>query len=157
MNIRKAVQSDTSVILSLVHTKAEFDREMKGFHGEVTSSEEKIKNTLFNKNPFAYALLLEEGGQVLGFALYHYRYSSFKGEPSVWLDDLIVLEENRSKAYGYNLMQALKGEAIKIGASHIGWTASPLNVKGQNFYNKIGAKIDAMNGSRPFYSWSVNA
>ncbi len=91
MNVRKAIKQDSSKLLELIGHKAEFDRSMKGFDGEISTTKEKIERTLFGEYPFAQALLLEADGKVLGFALFHYRYSSFRGEPSIWLDDLLVV------------------------------------------------------------------
>jgi hypothetical protein len=70
---------------------------MKGFSGEISTTVEKIERTLFGDYPFEHALLLEQDNEVLGFALFHYRYSSFSGEPSIWLDDLLVAENQKSK------------------------------------------------------------
>lgn len=91
MNVRKASKQDSSKLLELIEKKAEFDRSMKGFEGEISTTTEKIERTLFGDYPFAHALLLELNEDVLGFALFHYRYSSFSGEPSIWLDDLWLL------------------------------------------------------------------
>ncbi|OBS97761.1 GNAT family acetyltransferase [Vibrio tasmaniensis] len=153
MNVRKASKQDSSKLLELIEKKAEFDRSMKGFEGEISTTIEKIERTLFGQYPFAHALLLELNEDVLGFALFHYRYSSFSGEPSIWLDDLLVIGEHRSKGYGAELMQALKKEAEKSLASHISWTASPYNTKAHEFYNNLGAEIERMDGQRPYFRW----
>ncbi len=111
---------------------------------------------MFGDYPFAHALLLELDGEVLGFALYHYRYSSFRGEPSIWLDDLLVVGNQRSNGYGRELMRALKIEAEKSFCSHISWTASPLNTKAHEFYKRIGAEVERMDGKRPYFRWVIS-
>ena len=151
MNVRKASKQDAGKLLELIEQKAEFDRSMKGFDGQISTTVEKIQRTLFGESPFAHALLLEVNGEVLGFALFHYRYSSFSGEPSIWLDDLLVDGNSRSKGYGAELMQALKLEGEKALASHISWTASPYNTKAHKFYTRFGAEIERMEGKRPFF------
>lgn len=155
MLIRKAVRQDAKVIFDFIQRKSEFDREMRGFNGEVTTSLEKIENTMFGQLPFAYALLIEKDEQVLGFALYHFRYSSFSGRPSIWLDDLLVLSGERSQGFGEKLMSALMCEATYNQASHIEWTASPINTKAHEFYKRIGSKVDRWDGDRPFFRWDV--
>ena len=157
MNIRKATSTDSADILQLLKIKAEFDRSMGGSDGQITSSEEKIISTLFRKIPFAYVLLVEEKSDIQGFAFYHYRYSSFSGVPSIWLDDLLILKEHRSKKLGFYLMQSLQLEGKKINASHIAWTASPNNEKGLQFYKRLGAKVDKIINGRPFFRWEVSA
>ncbi|WP_299142923.1 GNAT family N-acetyltransferase [uncultured Vibrio sp.] len=155
MDIRKANKQDSSKLLELIGHKADFDRSMKGFDGEVSTTKEKIEQTLFGEYPFAHALLLEVNDEVQGFALFHYRYSSFRGEPSIWLYDLLVIAKHRSKGYGSELMQALKTEAKKSLSSSISWTASPYNTKAHEFYKKLGAEIERMDGMRPYFRWLV--
>ncbi|MEK2044742.1 GNAT family N-acetyltransferase [Vibrio parahaemolyticus] len=155
MNVRKAIKQDSSKLLELIGHKAEFDRSMKGFDGEISTTKEKIERTLFGDYPFAHALLLEVDGEVQGFALFHYRYSSFRGEPSIWLDDLLVVSKHRSKGYGAELMHAFKTEAQKSLTSHISWTASPHNTKAHEFYKKLGAEVERMDGQRPYFRWAM--
>lgn len=155
VHVRKAIKQDSPKLLELIELKAEFDRSMKGFDGEISTSKEKIERTLFGDYPFAHALLLEAEGDVQGFALFHYRYSSFRGEPSIWLDDLLVVGEHRSKGYGAKLMQALKREAESSHTSHIAWTASPNNTKAHLFYKKLGAEVERMDGLRPYFRWAM--
>ncbi|WP_413479493.1 N-acetyltransferase family protein [Vibrio hibernica] len=155
MNVRKAIKRDSRKLLELIGDKADFDRKMKGFSGEVSTTKEKIERTLFGDYPFAHALLLEVNGEVQGFALFHYRYSSFSGEPSIWLDDLLVVDQHRSKGFGAELMQVLKLEAEKSLSSHISWTASPHNTKAHDFYKKLGAEVERMDGKRPYFRWTI--
>lgn len=155
MIVRTATKKDSSILLGLIEQKAEFDRRMKGFSGEISTTVEKIEKTLFNDTPFAHALLLEMHSEVLGFALFHYRYSSFSGEPSIWLDDLLVVGEHRSKGFGYELMHALKSQAEASFASHISWTASPHNKKAHDFYKRLGAGVERMDGQRPYFRWAM--
>ncbi|MDC5806242.1 GNAT family N-acetyltransferase [Vibrio europaeus] len=155
MKVRKALKQDAGKLLELIALKSEFDRSMKGSNGQISTTIEKIQRTLFGESPFAYALLLEVDEEVLGFALFHYRYSSFSGEPSIWLDDLLIIGSSRSKGYGAALMHSLKVEGEKALASHISWTASPYNTKAHKFYSRLGAEIDRMEGKRPFYRWTL--
>ncbi len=155
MILRTATKKDASKLLELIEQKAEFDRSMKGFSGEISTTVEKIERTLFGDHPFAHALMLELDGDVQGFALFHYRYSSFSGEPSIWLDDLLVVGEQRSKGYGRELMHALKSRAETSWVSHISWTASPHNTKAHTFYKRLGAEIERMDGQRPYFRWAM--
>lgn len=155
MDVRKANKQDSDKLLELIGHKAEFDRSMKGFDGEISTTKGKIERTLFGDFPFAHSLLLEVEGEVVGFALYHYRYSSFRGEPSIWLDDLLVVGQHRSRGYGAELMHALKTEAEKSLTSHVSWTASPYNIKAHDFYKKLGAEVERMDGQRPYFRWEM--
>ncbi len=156
MKVRKATRYDAEQLLRLIEQKAEFDRTMKGFNGEVTTTLDKMERTIFSNHPIAHVLLLESNEEIIGFALYHYRYSSFSGDPSVWLDDLLIVGNQRSKGGGTQLMHAVKMEAESAVASHISWTASPTNIKAHEFYIKIGAEIERMEGKRPYFRWECS-
>ena len=63
----------------LINKKADFDKSLGDFNGIISTSKEKIKNTMFNHQPFAWAFLaVTEKELPVGMALYHIRYSSFK-------------------------------------------------------------------------------
>ncbi|WP_070964352.1 GNAT family N-acetyltransferase [Vibrio sonorensis] len=153
MKIRLATKEDCHTLMQFIGAKAEFDRSMKGFDGEISTNIEKIEMTMFGERPFAEALLFEGHGQTQGFALYHFRYSSFQGAPSIWLDDLYVVSEYRSNGVGEALMKAVKERSEVLGCTHLAWTASPINYKAHAFYERIGAEVDRMEGERPFYRW----
>ncbi len=52
-------------------------------------------------------------------------------------------------------MRALKVEAIKSSASHISWTASPYNTRGHQFYKRLGAEVERMDGQRSYFRWET--
>jgi hypothetical protein len=56
MNVRSATPNDVSLIFSFIQKKAEFDRDIGAFSGILKVTEDKIRNTLFGENPFAYVL-----------------------------------------------------------------------------------------------------
>ncbi|MGR5159488.1 GNAT family N-acetyltransferase [Vibrio owensii] len=63
--------------------------------------------------------------------------------------------KHRSKGYGAELMHALKTEAQKSLTTHISWTASPHNTKAHEFYKKLGAEVERMDGQRPYFRWAM--
>lgn len=156
INIRSATVEDTSSIYSWIQKKAEFDRQIGAFSGVLQVSEDKIRNTLFSSIPFAYVLFAEIGDRQIGFALYGFRYSSFKGQPSIWLDDLYVDEGMRSRGAGSLLMRHLANIARENHCTHLAWTADDRNWRGLNFYHRLGAEIVDRKGHRCFWVWEEN-
>jgi GNAT superfamily N-acetyltransferase len=153
MRIRFANSDDVALIFSFIKKKAEFDRNIGAFSGELRTSEEKIRQTLFGKVPFAYVLFAETSGRENGFALYGFRYSSFAGQPSVWLDDLYVDEATRSRGVGAALMTQLAQIARENDCTHLAWNADGRNTRGLSFYHRLGAEITEQNGHRCFLRW----
>ena len=105
ITVRSAAPNEVTLVLSFIKKKAAFDRNMGSFSGTLQTSEEKVHQTILGPQPFASFLIAESVGQPVGFALYYFRYSSFAGQPSVWLDDLYVNEEMRSRGAGVALMR----------------------------------------------------
>lgn len=153
MNVRSANPNDIPLIYSFIKKKAEFDRNIGAFLGVLTVNEEKIQKTLFETTPFSYVLFVENSSNVIGFALYHFRYSSFAGQPSIWIDDLYVDEEQRSQGAGSFLMNQLAQIAVENDCTHLAWNADARNTRGLKFYNKLGAKIVKQEENRCFLMW----
>ncbi|MBW4478515.1 MAG: GNAT family N-acetyltransferase [Tolypothrix brevis GSE-NOS-MK-07-07A] len=153
MNIRPANPNDILLIFSFIQRKAEFDRYIGAFSGVLQVSPEKISKTLFGKTPFAYVLFAESSGCEIGFALYGFRYSSFAGQPSIWLDDLYIDENRRSQGAGTALMNKLAEIAQENDCSHLAWNADARNIRGLGFYDRLGAEITDQQGNRCFLRW----
>lgn len=141
MQVRVATIADSAEVLEFVRAKAQFDRQLGAFAGELGTNEDLIRQHLFGPHPFAYALLVGEAGPAVGFALYYFRYSSFRGRPSVWLDDLYVDSEARRQGAGGLLMTRLAEVAVAADCTHIAWVASASNSVGMGFYRRLGATV----------------
>jgi len=153
MKVRPATPDDVSLIFSFIQKKSEFDRNIGAFSGVLRVSEEKIHKTLFGTIPFAYVLFAEALGREVGFALYGFRYSSFAGQPSIWLDDLYVDEEMRSQGVGGALMARLAEIARENDCTHIAWNADARNIRGLSFYQRLGAEVTEQKENRCFLTW----
>ncbi len=80
-------------------------------------------------------------GEVVGFALYYIRYSTWKGQ-RMYLEDIIVTESWRGKGVGTALMDALFGEA-KVEKLHgISWQVLEWNEPAMKFYERYGVAFD---------------
>jgi GNAT superfamily N-acetyltransferase len=146
MRVREARADDTAEVLAFVRAKAHFDRERGAFSGELGVTEELIRRHLFGPRPFAFALLAGEPGRTVGFALYYFRYSSFRGRPSIWLDDLFVHPSARRQGAGGLLMVRLAEAAAAADCSHIAWLAGASNTVAMDFYRRLGATIVHQSG-----------
>ncbi|PMB49053.1 GNAT family N-acetyltransferase [Fischerella thermalis CCMEE 5201] len=153
MKVRSATPDDVSLIFSFIQKKSEFDRDIGAFSGVLQVSEDKIRKTLFGIIPFSYVLFAEFSAHEVGFALYGFRYSSFAGQPSIWLDDLYVDNEMRSQGAGAALMAQLAQIATKNDCTHLAWNADARNTRGLRFYNRLGAEITEQHGNRCFLRW----
>lgn len=144
MKIRRALREDCPRLLELVNELALFE---KAPH-EVTVTLEEFENTGFSAQPVWWAFLAEEENHIVGFALYYIRYSTWKGS-RMYLEDIIITEEYRSKGIGTLLFDRLIVEAKERNLHGISWQVLDWNESAIEFYKKYNAKLDPewVNGS----------
>jgi len=135
--IRHANPNDIYNIMELIQLKAEFD----GCVEFVEATPNKIENTLFCDNPLAFVLLAEINKEQIGFATYHWIYSTFLAQPGIWLDDLYIKGEYRSNGIGEMLIKNLYQIAQSKGCGRIDWTVAATNAPAIKFYERMGARI----------------
>ena len=83
---------------------------------------------------------LEEKVELLGIALYYYRYSTWKGK-TIHLEDLIVKEQHRGKGIGFALYKTVIQQGKTDGVRRIEWAVLDWNSPAIEFYEKSGAKV----------------
>lgn len=136
ITIRKATATDVPVMMDLVKVLAEYE---KAAH-EVINTEEQMLKDGFGEHPLFEAILAEEDETVIGMAIYYYRYSTWKGK-RIYLEDIVVKEENRGSGAG----KALFEEVISIGKSTactgMMWQVLDWNESAINFYKKYGTNF----------------
>ncbi|MEL6855998.1 MAG: GNAT family N-acetyltransferase [Cyanobacteria bacterium J06607_13] len=148
MHIRPATITDLPRILELIHLKAEFD----GCPEAVEATAEALTTTLFCDRPMAHILLAENDAATntsaqtrptspLGFASYHFTYSTFLAKPGLWLDDLFVRSEHRNRAIGATLIQTLCSIASQHSCGRIDWTVDVNNQAGIRFYQRMQGQL----------------
>ncbi|PZD71822.1 Spermine/spermidine acetyltransferase [Acaryochloris thomasi RCC1774] len=154
LKIRPALANDIPLIDAYIRKKSEFDRAVGAYQGVLGVTPDKLQQTLFGAVPFAYVLFSELNDSPVGFALYGFRYSSFAGQPSIWLDDLYIDEMQRSQGAGAALMHHLAQIAQEYNCTHLAWTADARNIRGLQFYDRISATVTEQRGTRCFLSWA---
>lgn len=136
MVIRKGTKEDVSSILSLIKELAVFEKEPEA----VIVTEADLLRDGFSENPLYYTFIAEENGEVIGMALYYYRYSTWKGK-TIHLEDLIVRENKRGTGAGFALYKKIIEQGKLDGVKRIEWNVLDWNTPAIKFYEKSGAKI----------------
>jgi GNAT superfamily N-acetyltransferase len=85
-------------------------------------------------------LLAEDGGRVVGYAIWFLTYSTFLARPTLWLEDLFVDPACRGTGAGTALFDACVARARKLGCGRMEWTALDWNTSAHGFYERKGAK-----------------
>lgn len=135
INIRKAENKDWNAVHKLIQFLAKYEKEPEAV---ITSAEQLLED---NKIDFFDCIVAEINSEIIGMALYHKAYSTWKGK-MLYLEDLYVLDEYRNNQVGQKLFDAFKDEAKKLNCVLIKWQVLDWNETAINFYKKNGATIE---------------
>jgi len=134
--IRKAKKEDASAILSLIQHLADFEKEPEA----VVVTVDELEQDGFGEHPLYQTFIAEIESEIVGMALYYYRYSTWKGK-TIHLEDLIVFEAYRKQKIGAALYDAILQQAYKEKVRRVEWNVLDWNTPARDFYISTGAKI----------------
>ncbi|OQY92969.1 MAG: GNAT family N-acetyltransferase [Sphingobacteriales bacterium UTBCD1] len=138
INIRRAVKEDCPRLLELVNELAEYENAPQ----EVTVTLDHFMESGFGKDPVWRSFVAETEYNIVGFALYYIRYSTWKGQ-AIYLEDLLVTQNMRGKGIGKLLFDRLIEEAKEKKFNRITWQVLEWNKPAINFYKKYNTKFDS--------------
>lgn len=142
-HIRPAAESDAPLVLQFVRELAQYERLLH----EVAATEESVRETLFGARPYAEVSLGYLADTPAAFALYFHNYSTFLGQPGIYLEDLYVREEFRGRGLGRAMLRHLARLARERGCGRLEWAVLNWNEPAINFYKGLGAA--------PMDEWTV--
>ncbi|MBU6166354.1 MAG: GNAT family N-acetyltransferase [Alphaproteobacteria bacterium] len=135
--IRAATQADIPAIHRLIVELAIYEREPDA----VKASHDDLAAALFGERPVAECVLAEQGGQVVGLALFFTNFSTWTGKPGLYLEDLFVMPAARGAGLGQALLVHLAGIALDRGYARFEWSVLDWNTPAIGFYQALGAKL----------------
>ena len=94
----------------------------------------------FSENPLFQCFVAEVDNEIIGMALYYYRYSTWKGK-TIHLEDLIVKENKRGTGAGFALYKEIIKQGKAENVRRIEWNVLDWNTPAIDFYEKSGAKV----------------
>ena len=136
MNIRKGEKKDMKAVLEHIQELAIFEKEPNAV--EVTLVD--LERDGFSNNPLFHTFVAEAHDQIVGIALYYYRYSTWKGK-TLHLEDLIVTEAMRGSGLGFALYSKIMEQGKIDKVRRVEWNVLDWNTTAINFYIKSGAKL----------------
>jgi GNAT superfamily N-acetyltransferase len=136
MIIRKGKKEDMHGVLALIQELAVFEKEPDA----VLITEEDLVRDGFGTNPLFQVFVAEVEEEIVGIALYYYRYSTWKGK-TIHLEDLVVKDSMRGTGLGYALYSEIIKQAKKDNVRRIDWNVLDWNTPAIDFYEKSGAKV----------------
>jgi GNAT superfamily N-acetyltransferase len=136
--IRPATAADVPQILAFIRALAVYERAPAG---AVTATEAGLLRDGFGAEPFYECLLADCDGVPAGFALFFFNYSTWRGQPGIYLEDLFVLPELRGRGIGKALLERVAAAAVEKGCRRLQWEVLDWNTPAIDFYRAMGAEF----------------
>lgn len=134
--IRRAKPGDEGAFLDLVRALAKFE----SLEPPSPTAARRLVRDIFSEKRKLDLLLTFHKGRAVAYALYFFTYSSFLALPTLYLEDIFVLEEFRGGGIGKALFLRLAKEARKKGCGRMEWAVLTWNKNAIGFYERMGAR-----------------
>ena len=133
--VRFATADDADVILRFIRGLAAYEREPDA----VVATAAGLRAQIESASPPFECLIADDGDSPLGFALFYRSYSTWLGQPALFLEDFFVEEKYRGRGAGLALIRRLAAIARERGYSRLEWRVLDWNEPAHRFYRSIGA------------------
>ena len=140
--IRKAVESDTKLVLDFIKALAEYEK----LPNAVSATEEILHESLFVKHA-AEVIIGEYHGEPAAFSLFFHNFSTFQGKRGLYLEDLFVKPEMRGHGFGGAMLAFLAKTAKERDCGRFEWICLDWNESALAVYRKLGAS--------PMTGWTI--
>lgn len=134
LHIRPATVEDAALLRSMIRELAEYERQLD----MVTIREEDLVRDGFGETPRFRALIAEWDGDPAGYAVFFGCYSTWAGR-GLYLEDLFVREEFRSRGIGKALLASVARTAVEENSYGLHWEVLDWNEKAIGLYRQLGA------------------
>jgi GNAT superfamily N-acetyltransferase len=150
--IRPATPADAGVIMAFIRELADYEQLLH----VVEAREADIARDLFGPSPRIFCDIAEAEGQPIGFALWFYNYSTFRGRHGIYLEDLYVRPAARARGFcvypvwgggpprgrgaGKALLKRLARRCLDEQLGRLEWAVLDWNAPSIGFYDSLGAE-----------------
>ena len=143
--IRPAIPEDVPEIHALTCELADYEK----LRHKLISTPADFRRALFGERPLMEALVAEipepttpeSPSQLAGSGLFYPTFSTFTGQPGLWLEDLYVRPQFRGQGIGRALLDHLLNLARERGCARAEWSVLDWNEPAIRFYQELGAEV----------------
>lgn len=136
LTIRPAGPGDEALVLSFIKSLAEYEKLLD----RVVATEQTVREALFGANPRLFCDIAEWDGEPAGFTVWFYNYSTFLARHGLYIEDLFVKPEFRTKGIGKALLVNQAARAVREGCGRLEWMVLDWNTLAIEFYETLGAR-----------------
>lgn len=133
--IRRATAVDIHEIINLCREHAEYEGATYSKDGKV----ERLSKFLFNNDPVVHFLIVENEGEIVGYATYSFEFSTWEADYYTHVDCLYLRSSARGQGIGEALMKEIACQTKAKGLSQMQWQTPISNEKAIGFYDHLGA------------------
>lgn len=134
IRFRPARPEDARAIVQSLQALAE----SLGVAERLHSTEEGILKYGFCPRPTFQVTIAEADGRFAGMCLYFPFFSTWVGEPGVYVQDLYIVPEQRGRQIGESLLREVARRGRELGYSHLRLSVDDGNDGGDRFYRRLG-------------------
>ena len=141
MAIREATEADVDALLPLLRGYTDF------YESDPTDEglQSMARDVIAAAEDRAFLLVATgDGGEVVGFALNQWKWSSLRGARVVVMDDLFVAESARGQGHADALIEAVAEVARRHGAPVLSWFTMPDNKRAHTVYDRVGGTAETL-------------
>ena len=143
LRIEAASEADVPLLLRMIKSLADYEK----MSNQVVATESNVREALFGNRRFAEVVIGYVGTEPAGFALFFHNFSTFRGAPGLYLEDLFVESRWRGHGLGRKLLAHLASLAVARGCHRLEWSVLDWNELAIRFYRRVGAQ--------PMDNWTV--
>lgn len=137
--IRPARPDDAVVLMDMIKGLAEYERLTDKFR----TTAEDLQRWLLCDNAPAQTLIAEIDDQAVGYGVFFTTFSTFRGRPKMYLEDIFVRPSHRGKGIGEALLRHVAHIAAQRGCFRLEWSVLDWNEPAIAFYKSLGASPEA--------------
>jgi GNAT superfamily N-acetyltransferase len=137
LRIQPGRAADVPIILEMIRGLAQYER----LAHQVTATAARLRAHGFGRSPYFRTLIGRRGQQAVGFALYFFAYSTFLAQPTLYVEDIYVLPEERGQGAGRALLSAMARIAVQRKCGRMEWAVLDWNTPAIQFYKSLGAGL----------------
>ena len=134
--VRPLRAADAPRLLELIDALADYEKLPR----PDAAARERLTADALAEPPRFRTLLAEVDGEVLGYAIYFFTYSTFRARPALYLEDVFVVPERRGQGAGIALFRACAREAVANACARMEWQVLSWNQPSIDFYERLGAR-----------------
>lgn len=104
----------------------------------IESAPEDLARYGFGDQPAFETMIARKNGKPVGLALFFFEFSTWRGRPGVYVQDLYVAAEMRGTGLGRRLLQEVAARAAQRNAVYMRLSIHAGNDEGAGFYERLG-------------------